>query len=431
MAIEPPAGTMAARGFDWDEVRYPARQVSEFATLCYGKSLVEPKRRPGLVPMFGTNGQCGWHDESLTDGPGVILGRKGQGHLGVKWCDVPFWVIDTAYYADVNREEVDLRWFFYITKYVGLDHLKTGEKPGLSRDIFGRQLFPFPKRGQQHSIARILGTLDDKIELNRRMNHSVEALARALFQSWFVDFDPVTAKAAGRHPIGMSTETARLFPDRFEDSPLGPIPKGWEHRAIGDVVVDVYDGPHATPRESDHGAVFLGIKNLTGTQIDLSEIRRISEDDWPRWTRRVTPKADDIVFTYEAALGLFALVPPGLRCCLGRRLALVRPKPASSDAHFLFHTFVSDAFQEMLIAKSVPGSTVDRIALLDFPKYLIIWPPQTLRERFEHLASVVWRRIHASQAQARNLTELRDALLPQLLSGELRIKDAEKFAETA
>src|SRR5205823_4108515 len=109
-------------------------------------------------------------------------------HLGVKWCEIPFWVIDTAYYAQVKREWVDLRWFYYITKHVGLDHLKTGEKPGLSRDVFGRQLFPFPKLKQQKAIASILGTLDHKIELNRRMTHALEALARALFQSWFVDF---------------------------------------------------------------------------------------------------------------------------------------------------------------------------------------------------------------------------------------------------
>ncbi|GFO81108.1 MAG: hypothetical protein A49_07350 [Methyloceanibacter sp.] len=91
---------------------------------------------------------------------------------------------------------------------------------------------PFPSFDEQRAIARVLGVLDDKIELNRRMNRTLEDLARAMFKSWFVDFDPVIAKAAGKKPVGMSAQTAALFPDRFQDSPLGPIPKGWRLGSI-------------------------------------------------------------------------------------------------------------------------------------------------------------------------------------------------------
>src|SRR6185503_11228704 len=149
---------------------------------------------PDLITVYGTNGPCGLHDTPLSNGPGVILGRKGEGHLGVKWCKSPFWVIDTGYFASVNQAEVDLRWFYYSTSYVGLDHLKTGEKPGLSRDTFGRQIFPFPLLDEQRAIGRVLGALDEKIELNCRMNRTLEELTAAFFRSWFVDFDPVVAK---------------------------------------------------------------------------------------------------------------------------------------------------------------------------------------------------------------------------------------------
>jgi len=200
---------------------------------------------------------------------------------------------------------------------------------------------------------------------------------------------------------------------------------------VREIIEDLFDGPHATPAEASEGAVYLGIKNLTGTQIDLTEIRYISELDWPQWTKRVVPRPHDIVFTYEATLGAFAIVPADLRCCLGRRLALVRPKTGQLDYCFLFHTFVSKAFQELLMARANQGSTVNRIPLIDFPKYPVIWPARQLIDRFHRLAEPLWSRIHQNQAEARNLVAIRDTLLPKLISGELRVKDAERFVGRA
>lgn len=122
-----PPGAIYPRGFDLEDVGFTPVFVREFANLRYGKALQEGLRRPGCVPVYGTNGRCGWHDTALAKPPGVILGRKGQGHLGVEWCEEPFWVIDTAYFADLDLSQVDPRWFYYITNYVGLDELKTGE----------------------------------------------------------------------------------------------------------------------------------------------------------------------------------------------------------------------------------------------------------------------------------------------------------------
>ena len=224
----------------------------------------------------------------------------------------------------------------------------------------------------------------------------------------------------------MDVETAALFPDSFIESELGLLPKGWDINSVREIIEDLFDGPHATPAEASEGAVYLGIKNLTGTQIDLTEIRYISELDWPQWTKRVVPRPHDIVFTYEATLGAFAIVPPDLRCCLGRRLALVRPKTGQLDYCFLFHTFVSKAFQELLMARANQGSTVNRIPLIAFPKYRVIWPARQLIDRFHRLAEPLWSRIHQNQAEARNLVAIRDTLLPKLISGELRVKDAER-----
>ncbi|HBX54859.1 MAG TPA: hypothetical protein DEH10_05630, partial [Pseudomonas sp.] len=208
---------------------------------------------------------------------------------------------------------------------------------------------PLPPLDVQQGIAELLGALDDRISLLRETNATLEAIAQALFKSWFVDFDPVRAKAEGRQPQGMDAATAALFPDSFEASGLGSLPKGWAFKPIGELVEGIYDGPHATPTKSAEGPIFLGIKNLTGTSLDLSDVRHISESDWSQWTRRIEPRHGDIVFSYEATLGFFAVIPPSIRCCLGRRLALVRPHEENGAGLFWFHQFVSAPFQQLLV----------------------------------------------------------------------------------
>jgi type I restriction enzyme S subunit len=283
---------------------------------------------------------------------------------------------------------------------------------------------PLPPITEIKGISAISDALTNRITLLRETNATLEAIAQALFKSWFVDFDPVRAKAEGKVPDTMDEATATLFPDGFEESELGVVPKGWRTNEVGEIVEGIYDGPHATPAESDAGPIFLGIKNLTGTGLDLSEVRHIAEDDWAQWTRRVTPRAGDIVFSYEATLGFFALLPRGIRCCLGRRLALIRPTELDGCGHFLFHQFVSAPFQQLLAKHTIQGATVNRIALKQFPSYPVLNPPTALKLVFDNRVSPLWARIHENQSQAQTLAALRDTLLPRLISGQLRLPDA-------
>ena len=290
---------------------------------------------------------------------------------------------------------------------------------------------PVPELRVQQGIVGVLGALDDKIELNRRMNRTLEELALALFKSWFVDFDPVLTKRDGRKLVGVPVGAIALFPNQFEYAGDERVPKGWRAKRIGDLVAGIFDGPHATPPPAISGGVFLGIRNLPGTRIDLSEVRYISESDWARWTRRVLPVGGDIVFTYEATIGRFAVVPPNLRCCLGRRVALIRPK-RRDDTDFLFLSFISDAFQELLLARSNTGSTVERIPLEDFPSYEILWPGQQLVDLFASLVAPLRTKVNFNEEEGRQLVALRDALLGPLLSGEITLKQAGKaIAEVA
>ena len=150
----------------------------------------------------------------------------------------------------------------------------------------------------------------------------------------------------------------------------------WRKLPIREVYNGLYDGPHATPSTASEGPIFLGIKNITEDgMLDLSDIRHISDEEYPEWTRRVTPRPGDIVFTYEATLHRYAIIPEGFRGCLGRRVALIRPNTEKVDAQFLLYYFFGKEWHDTVKKHTLHGSTVDRIPLSDFPEFQISLPP--------------------------------------------------------
>jgi len=161
-----------------------------------------------------------------------------------------------------------------------------------------------------------------------------------------------------------------------------------EPRPIKEYCLGIFDGPHATPRESDDGPIFLGIKNISEDgMLNMSEIRHVSEEEYPRWTRRVTPQPGDVVFTYEATLHRYAIIPEGFRGCLGRRVALARPDPAQVDSHYLLYFFLSRAWRQVVESKVITGATVDRIPLETFPDFPAALPQLQVQRRIADVLS--------------------------------------------
>ena len=188
---------------EWQERRW-----GDLATLEYGRALRGYDTPEGMFRVFGTNGPIGWHDEALYAHPGVIVGRKGA-YRGIHYSAEPFFVIDTAFYLK-PKVEMDVRWAYYELLTQDINLMDSGSAiPSTSREEFYSLPVSVPPPSEQRAIAHVLGTLDDKIELNRRMNETLEAMARALFKSWFVDFDPVRAKAALRNHSPLEGESAR------------------------------------------------------------------------------------------------------------------------------------------------------------------------------------------------------------------------------
>lgn len=154
----------------------------------------------------------------------------------------------------------------------------------------------------------------------------------------------------------------------------------WRDVPVGKLA-EIYDGPHATPSKTADGPVFLGISNLAHGQLDLSSTEHLSEEDYVRWTRRVEPRQGDVVFSYETRLGEAARIAPGLRCCLGRRMGLLRGRPTEVNDRFLLYAYLGPGFQETLRSRTIHGSTVDRIPLTDMPSFPIRVPTDIGEQR--------------------------------------------------
>lgn len=162
----------------------------------------------------------------------------------------------------------------------------------------------------------------------------------------------------------------------------------WEKVKIGDVYEGLYDGPHATPPTSDDGAIFLGISNITKDgHIDLSDIKYINENDLPKWTKRVTPKGGDIVFSYEATLNLYAIIPDDFWGCLGRRMALIRPDETKAHGKYLYYYFFSEEWRSTVSSHIITGATVDRIPIAKFPEFIISLPPMEKQHKIANILS--------------------------------------------
>jgi type I restriction enzyme S subunit len=187
--------------------------------------------------------------------------------------------------------------------------------------------------------------------------------------------------------------------------------KNWNTVPISELYEGLYDGPHATPKSSDVGPIFLGIRNVTDDgHLDLSDIRHIAEEDYVTWTRRVEPKPGDIVFTYEATLNRYAIIPQGFRGCLGRRMALIRTEPGKVDTRFLFYYFFAPAWREVIKKNMLAGATVDRIPLIAFPSFPVSVPPLPIQRRIAGILSAYDELIENSQQRIRILETIARAL---------------------
>ena len=292
--------------------------------------------------------------------------------------------------------------------YIVQNAITTGV-PHTNLGILRNTPLRLPPLAEQKAIAAVLGALDDKIELNQRMNATLEAMARALFQSWFVDFDPVRAKLDGRKPVGLDAATAALFPNSFQDSVLGPIPHGWRVGSIYEIAAVIYGAPFAS-----------SLYNSEKLGKPLIRIRDLADESPAVFTTEVHPKGyllkpGDIVVGMDGEFRAYLWA--GAESWLNQRVCVFAPKPGYSAA-FVRNSIFAPLAQ---VEATETATTVIHIGKNDIDRFTVIIPDAPVVEAFKRQCQPWYDQIVANKQQSRTLAALRDTLLPKLLSGELSV----------
>jgi type I restriction enzyme S subunit len=378
-------------------------------------------------------------DESVRVRPGDLLfSWSGQPETSIDafWWRGPEGWLNQHVFKVTPADGIDPTFFYYLLRYlkprfVGIARNKqtTGLGHVTKRDLENMEA-AYPELPEQRAIAHILGTLDDKIERNRRMSETLEAMARALFQSWFVNFDPVRAKMDGRWRKGQSlpglpAHLYDLFPARLVDSELGEIPEGWELGTLGDVAEHLRD--NETPLESPD-VVFRHFS-----------IPAFDEGQWPKCELGESIKSQK--WRVPAGAILLSKLNPeiervwlvdvqsGDRAVCSTEFLVLAPRPPHGRA-YVYCAARSPGFRQELeglvtgTSKSHQRAQVSAILGLR-----VVLPPDQVVSQFDRAAESLLARTLECRRESRTLAALRDALLPKLISGELRVKDAESIKE--
>ena len=389
--------------------------VGVFSPFTYGKGLPEKKRNAsGEVKVYGSNGVVGVHDQALVGGPGIIIGRKGT--VGtVTYSPTPFWPIDTTFYVTEEPDSRDLLYTYYLLKSLGLELMNADSAvPGLNRDAAHAKSIKVPPLPEQHAIARILSTLDDRIELNRKMNATLEAIAQAIFKSWFVDFDPVRAKMECEEPTRMDAETVALFPDEFEEINETKVPKGWKVKSLDEIAT--YLNGLALQKHPPEREEYLPV-------IKIAQLRRGDTEG----ADKASPHLDtayivdngDVLFSWSGSLTV--VLWSGGRGALNQHLFKVTSDRYPKWFYYLWTKHHLPEFQAIASGKATTMGHIQRHHLSDA---IVLVPPPDQLELMDRTLSPIISRIVANDVQSRTLATIRDTLLPKLISGEIRVPDA-------
>ena len=390
---------------EWRETTW-GQEVS----LEYGKGIRGYADATGPYRVFGSNGPIGWSSEALAQGPGVILGRKGA-YRGVQFSKQPFFVIDTAYYV-VPKSEMDMRWLYYAIIYHKLGEIDDGSPiPSTTRAAVYVRDLSVPQLVEQQAIASVLGALDDKIELNRRMNETLEATARAIFKDWFVDFGPTRAKKGSGVPY-LAPDVWSLFPDNFDDDGK---PKGWKIGTLGQNMVNFdskrvpvsgserakRQGPypyHGATGVMDHvdGYLFDGIYLLVGE--DGSVV-----------------KENGLAFTQYAW---------GKIWVNNHAHVLQGVGSVSTEQLWMY-------FQFEPVAPYITGAVRLKLSQGRMNSMQFIDTGPEVREAFSNVTAPLFAQLRGNSDEIKTLAATRDLLLPKLMSGAVRVKEAERLAGDA
>ncbi|MGF7089401.1 type I restriction enzyme S subunit [Kroppenstedtia sanguinis] len=378
----------------WEET-----YLGNVLTLQRGFDITKKQMEPGNFPVISSSGISGTHNESKVEGPGVIVDRKGT--LGtVFFIDKDYWPHDTTLWVKDFKGNHP-KFIYYFLKTLHLESYNVGSaNPTLNRNHVHPIRVSWPSKLKQKQIAAILSALDDKIEINNRMNQTLESIAQALFQSWFVDYEP--------------------FRDgEFVESELGLIPKGWEVKTIGEVCTITGGGTPKTkvPEYWENGNILWATPSDM-TSMDSSVIfdtsRKITKLGLEKSSAKLLP-IGTVLMTSRATIGYSSIAMKEISTNQGF-INIICDKDLSN-----YHLMFWIKYYKEDVEGRANGSTFLEISKKAFKEIKVIVPPIKVQEEYNEIIKGIVEKVYSHQLETQTLQSLRDTLLPKLMSGEIRV----------
>ena len=403
---------------------WPIRTISEITTSLNARRVpvkaADRAKRPGPFPYYGASGIVDWVDDFIYEGTYLLVSEDGE-NLRSRNTPIAFlargryWVNNHAHILD-EKEPGILQYLGWALNHIDVSAYITGAaQPKLNKRTLNQIALPIPPVAERLAINATLGALDDKIELNRRIAGTLEEMARALYRSWFVDFDPVRARAAGLAPAHMDAATAALFPDRFG---VDGLPDGWVEGSLGSIAAL---DPEKWSSKSNPG--ILRYVDLAGVKRGV--IGQVVDYTWseaPSRARKVLRAGDTIVGTVRPGNNSFAFISDeGLTGSTG----FAHLRPMRQHDRTVLYLAATDAENIAALTHAADGAAYPAVRPAVVADSLLLIAPETVRIAFEHIAGPLIDRAEAAKRESRTLAALRDALLPKLMSGELTVREAE------
>lgn len=421
--------------------------IGEYCPFIYGKSLPQTKRLKGDIPVYGSNGIVDFHNKYCVTPYGVIIGRKGSVgaiHLSEK----PFWVIDTAFY--VIKDDLDeLRFSYYLLKTLNLDTMNSDSAvPGLNRENAHSLNIRIPKNLEDRKlIGKKLALFDQKIQLNTQTNQTLEAIAQAIFKSWFVDFDPVRAKAQAildgktRDEANLSAmavisgkaiedlsqteyqelwEIADAFPSELvENAEFGEVPKGWEIVPLS-TFGEIICGKTPTKSKAEYygnDIPFIKIPDMHGKVFITQTIDNLSLIGADSQTKKYIPKGS-ICVSCIATVGLVSLA--SRKSQTNQQINSIIPNDLNFSEYLYLYLSQLEMNKYMKNLAS-GGSATLNMNTSTFSSIEILKPNNEILHLFHKKSLDIFEKILKNEESNQILAQTRDLLLPKLLSGEIKL----------
>jgi type I restriction enzyme S subunit len=416
---------------------FSQKSLAELCTVKQGKYL-SPTEMSAVqtsemaIPVVGGNGVLGYTNKASHSVDVPLVTCRGSQCGLIQWVEAPVWVSNNAMACDtgaLNRNQ----FLRYLLNSATFEDVITGSaQPQITLGHLTKKVFDVCPEHHWNDIVGILGSLDDRITLLRETNATLEAIAQALFKSWFVDFDPVRAKMEGRTPEGMDEATAALFPDGFETSELGEVPRGWRVCAVEEFADRVGMGPFGSNIKVEtfveSGIPVISGQHLKQLLVEDNTFNFITPEHASRLAKSCV-QAGDVIFTHAGSIGQVSLLHKDAAFTsyvLSQRQFFLRCNTECMSPEWIALYFKSPAGQHQLLANTSQVGVPSIARPVSYLRSIrLVVPPPELNQRFASIAGAINDRVMVNRKQFGALTQIRDTLLPRLISGQLRLPEAQ------